>query len=333
MKAVFYGAGAFLLISLWLFVLAFQLIPTDIGNTYLLGGYLFVVAAGLLAGMAFVGKAIIHEIKGLQAMPAPRVIEGEPVVTLPPIPISTPASDDKPKVGTGAILATGAAAATAGVVAGGMLGGVTRAEASATESLPKVEDRFLDDLERDLFADIGKTERQLFPAAEEPKVAQAQPEPKSAIETETEDAALLTPIGEGEADTGESGSPVEDEDQQEPGGGEGEDAITDAVTEDTAEADAPEEAEEAPGEHALKPDQAPASTPGLIADEDLAALQDDEPALAPLETLDIVGAYDSGGTRFTMYSDGSVTALGEGVDRRFPSLDALRAFIDGGMKS
>lgn len=61
-------------------------------------------------------------------------------------------------------------------------------------------------------------------------------------------------------------------------------------------------------------------------------MQDDEPALAPLETLDVVGAYDSGGTRFTMYSDGSVTALGEGVDRRFKSLDALRAFIDGGMK-
>ncbi|MBN8532684.1 MAG: hypothetical protein J0L51_01215 [Rhizobiales bacterium] len=328
MKAVFYGVGAFLLISLWLFVLAFQLIPTDIGNTYLLGGYLFVVGAGLLAGMAFVGKAIIQEIKGLQAMPAPRVIETEPVVTLPQIPISTLPAEEKPKVGTGAILATSAAAATAGVVAGGLLGGVTRAEASPTESLPKVEDKFLDDLERDLFADIGKTEPKLFPdRVEESDVTRTE------TETETEDAALLAPPGEALADTGE-GETAEDEDA----------AIEDeapapvstdiaAPAENEPEADDDDTADEDREDLAVEEDAPPTSTPGLIADDDLAALQDDEPALVPLETLDIVGAYDSGGTRFTMYSDGSVTALGEGVDRRFPSLDALRAFIDGGMKS
>lgn len=327
MKAIFYGAGAFLLISLWLFFLAFQYVPTDIGNTYLLGAYLFVVGAGLLVGMALVGKAIIHEIKSLSAMPAPRLIEGEPVVTLPQIPISTPMSDEKPKSDKTAIVATGAAAA--GVVAGGLIGGVTRSEAAPTESLPKVEDRFLDDLERDLFADIGKTEPKLFPAAEEPKAAEAEPETQSDIETEIEDAALLTPIGEGVTDTGEGGSPVEDDDRDEPGEDEAEEPVVDAVVEETDDA---EEAEEEPEEPAIEPDPAPVSTPGLIDDEDLAALQDDEPALAPLETLDVVGAYDSGGTRFTMYSDGSVTALGEGVDRRFKSLDALRAFIDGGMK-
>lgn len=200
MKAIFYGAGAFLLISLWLFFLAFQYVPTDIGNTYLLGAYLFVVGAGLLVGMALAGKAIIHEIKSLSAMPAPRLIEGEPVVTLPQIPISTPMSDEKPKSDKTAIVATGAVAA--GVVAGGLIGGVTRSEAAPTESLPKVEDRFLDDLERDLFADIGKTEPKLFPAAEEPKAAEAVPETQSDIETEIEDAALLTPIGEGVTDTG-----------------------------------------------------------------------------------------------------------------------------------
>jgi hypothetical protein len=261
-------------------------------------------------------------------MPAPRVIEGEPVVTLPQIPISTPASDEKPKVGTGAILATGAAAATAGMVAGGLLGGVTRAEASPTESLPKVEDKFLDDLERDLFADIGKTEPKLFPdRVEESDVTRTE------TETETEDAALLAPPGEALADTGE-GETAEDEDA----------AIEDeapapvstdiaAPAENEPEADDDDTADEDREDLAVEEDAPPTSTPGLIADDDLAALQDDEPALAPLETLDIVGAYDSGGTRFTMYSDGSVTALGEGVDRRFPSLDALRAFIDGGMKS
>jgi|GEM_PF-3371285 len=72
----------------------------------------------------------------------------------------------------------------------------------------------------------------------------------------------------------------------------------------------------------------PPHTPGLIADADLAALETGEPPLAPLETLDIVGAYDSGGTRFTMYSDGSVMAVGGALNQRFPSLDALRLYID-----
>jgi hypothetical protein len=83
---------------------------------------------------------------------------------------------------------------------------------------------------------------------------------------------------------------------------------------------------------AAHPPEAAAPPPGLIRDADLIALDDAEPALAPLNTLDVVGSYDSGGTRFTMYSDGSVTAIGNGIDRRFPTLDALRAFIDGGAK-
>ncbi|MGL5447910.1 MAG: hypothetical protein ACRDBL_11430 [Rhabdaerophilum sp.] len=319
MKAVFYGVGTFLLISLWLFILALQLIPTDLGNSYLIGSFLFLVGAGLLAGMASVGKAIIREIKDLNPLPVPHVIESEPVVTLPQIPISAPVMEEKTSLGKGAILATGAAAAAAGAVAGGLLGGVTRAEAAPSESSAKPEERFLDDLERDLFADIGKTEPTLFPASE----AVVAPEPEPVVETE--DSALLTPVSEGATDTGEGGAPVVEDEPE-------------AVV--TEEVPAPSEVEASEGNVDDRPDEpndvvseAPAaSTPGLIADDDLAALQDDEPTLAPLEMLEVVGAYDSGGTRFTMYSDGSVTALGEGVDRRFKSLDDLRAFIDGGMK-
>lgn len=317
MKAVFYGVGAFLLISLWLFILALQLIPTDLGNSYLIGAFLFLVGAGLLAGMAVIGKAIIREIKDLSVAQPPRVIEGEPVVTLPQIPISAPVAEEKPAPGKGAILATGAAAAAAGAVAGGLLGGVTRAEAAPPESPAKPEDRFLDDLERDLFADIGKSEPKLF-------------SPPSEAAAETEDAALLTTTGEGATDTGEGGAPVdEDEDEDE-----AEEAVKHDImpAEDEAEEDASEDDEDELDE-VVPEAPAPASTPGLIADDDLAALQDEGPMLAPLETLDVVGAYDSGGTRFTMYSDGSVTAFGEGVDRRFKSLDDLRAFIDGGMKA
>lgn len=75
------------------------------------------------------------------------------------------------------------------------------------------------------------------------------------------------------------------------------------------------------------PEIAPA--PGLIPDADLAAIEADVlPPLAPLSSLEIVGAYDSGGTRFTMYSDGSVTASGPQGERRFRSLDELRRHID-----
>jgi hypothetical protein len=333
MKAVFYGVGAFLLISLWLFFLAFQLVPTDIGNTYLLGAYLFVVGAGLLAGMAFVGKSIVHEIKNLQVMPAPRVIDSEPVVTLPQIPISTLPADEKPAIGTGGIVATAAVATTAGMVAGGLIGGVTRSEAAPAESPPKVEDRFLDDLERDLFADIGKPEPKLFPdRVDDAAIAESQPEPDS----ETEDAALLTPASEALADTGEGDATSgDDSDGKDDEADEAEEANDDIVapSEDELQADGSEMAEEDRDDLAAEDDVAPAPMPGLIADDDLAALQDEQPVLAPLDTLEIVGAYDSGGTRFTMYSDGSVTALGQGVDRRFKSLDALRSFIDGGMKS
>lgn len=85
---------------------------------------------------------------------------------------------------------------------------------------------------------------------------------------------------------------------------------------------------------ALTPEPQPAAVapaPGLIHDADFAAVADEMlPALAPVSTLEIIGAYDSGGTRFTMYSDGSVVAAGPDSERRFRSLDELRQHIDSG---
>jgi hypothetical protein len=87
-------------------------------------------------------------------------------------------------------------------------------------------------------------------------------------------------------------------------------------------------AEESPAE-ALPPATTPA--PGLIRDADFAAVADEVlPPLAPVSSLDVVGSYDSGGTRFTMYSDGSVVAAGSDGEQRFRSLDELRRHIDGG---
>ncbi|MCA0405878.1 MAG: hypothetical protein LCH39_06985 [Proteobacteria bacterium] len=71
-------------------------------------------------------------------------------------------------------------------------------------------------------------------------------------------------------------------------------------------------------------------TSGLILDEDLAALVAEEAPLAPFETLEVVGAYDSAGVRFTMYSDGSVNAVAPHGERRYRSLEALRQQLDSG---
>lgn len=81
-----------------------------------------------------------------------------------------------------------------------------------------------------------------------------------------------------------------------------------------------------PVEPPAGPDPTPA--PGLIPDADLAALDEGRPPLAPLETLEIVGSYDSGGTRFTMYSDGSVVAAGPEGETRYPTLQDLRRHLD-----
>lgn len=78
------------------------------------------------------------------------------------------------------------------------------------------------------------------------------------------------------------------------------------------------------------PATAPDTPAGLIPDEDLAALAAQDDALAPLSTLEIVGAYDSAGVRFTMYSDGSVNAVAPHGERRYRSLEALRQQLDSG---
>lgn len=81
-------------------------------------------------------------------------------------------------------------------------------------------------------------------------------------------------------------------------------------------------------EAAPEPPVEPAPVPGLIADADLAALEESKPPLPPLDTLEVVGSYDSGGTRFAMYSDGSVVAVGPEGETRYPTLQDLRRHLD-----
>ena len=68
--------------------------------------------------------------------------------------------------------------------------------------------------------------------------------------------------------------------------------------------------------------------PQVIADA--ADLAPPQPTPAP--GAEVVGAYESGGAKYTMYSDGSVIAEAEGQQLFFKSLEELREFIDGGVK-
>lgn len=53
----------------------------------------------------------------------------------------------------------------------------------------------------------------------------------------------------------------------------------------------------------------------------------------PSPGAEVVGAYESGGAKYTMYSDGSVVAEAAGETLFFKSLEELREFIDAGVKN
>lgn len=350
MKVIYAAAGLFVLLALWAFWLAIQLIPTDLGNSYMVAASVMFSTAGLLTGIGLVGQKIVDAVAMSVPLPAlPPRQPAEPEIA-PPAPVSPappafePEAPPAPSVPGLSVPGSIVAGAAAGVVAGAALGGLTKRGDDAASDLD-----LLNDLERDLLAEL-KAEPLKDDAA-----AEAAPSlPPLPVESpwmgEPEDAALPAPSARAAADTGEDDDlmlpplpplphfsfepaptpPVMEAESR---------AIADAAhddddIDDRAEAVPVSEPEEPVELPAVEPEPEPvaSSTPGLIHDEDLARLAEAEADLAPLDTLDVVGAYDSGGTRFTMYSDGSVTAKGEGVDRRFRSLDDLRAFIDGGMR-
>jgi hypothetical protein len=336
MKVVFAGAGLFLLLALWAFIFAMQLIPTDLGNSSLIAASILLSTAALLAALGFFGQSILKTL----------AFSGEPAMVSPPALPVAPEAPLAPEVPAGLSASPVLAGAAAGVAIGAAISVHAAAPAEAHQHQ-------LEELERDLFAEIKtdtRAERMTATAEVDVEIkADADsvlPEPAHDASAETgADLALalvpLPPVPSFEFPAPSApASPLAEEPHR--------------TTEDAAHRDdhgdnrAPPEPEPAP-ENRLPPEpaamfaaepapdapgSAPVSpTPGLIHDEDLARLSEADAELAPIETLEIVGAYDSGGTRFTMYSDGSVTAFGEGVDQRFRSLDDLKSFIDGGMKT
>ena len=380
MKVIYGAAGMFVLLALWAAWQALMLIPTDLGNSYLVAASVLFSTAGLLTGFGVVGQRIIREIQALEpamAMPAvePAPRKDPPTIapTVAPI-VPEPMLSTPEPVAPVRPMAPVLAGTVAGAAAGAVLGGALRPSA---ESQP--ESRLMDDFERDLFADLRapapqptlavvepvieprredlRAEHATLPEPAAPEAVHADVPPvENVILGEPEDSALPAPAREVAADTGDDDDLVLPPLPPLPSFGLPDAAPSDAEiraiedaahhdddVDDTLAAPAMAEPESRPAiEPMPEPEPQPAPeplppepashTPGLIHDEDLAALSEAEADLAPLETLDVVGAYDSGGTRFTMYSDGSVTAKGVGVDRRFRSLDDLRAFIDGGMR-
>ena len=370
MRAVFVGAFCLLLVAIGLLLLAISLIPTDLGLTHLIGAYVFGAAGGLGLVIGFAGRAVLRSASATAATPmvaskAAVIPAATEAVSVPPEPESEPAPKiELPSSRTPAILAAGAAAGAAGLAAGAALGGFTRSEPrepiapsnladTALEPAGPADDRFLEELERDLFAEIRRPDLAAPAAVEAPAPTASlssqgdsldtdESVPQAGADEDDADKDILPPANlpqdrspfgpdtmqatEMAADIGESA-----EDTSEPASLPPDADIAMEIASDPEPAIPPADPGEEPA-MAADVDETPPGISGLIPDADSAALAEAVETLAPLETLDIVGSYDSGGTRFTMYSDGSVTAKGESVDRRFPSLDALRTFIDGGMK-
>ena len=261
-------------------------------------------------------------------------------------------------------IAGGAAALTAGAIAAtSWIPPVAQSAAAGTDS------KLVDELERDLFSEAEALPEP--PPVSMPEIAaQASLDDLLTDKPETDKAEAVKPSYDFDfplpdfalrpaldiRDEGDNQSEAQiasaEADAPEPAAATPEDVTPDHVAQDKAtfEVDAPDHEYAAPDpvapDHASWASQpadpvlpaveveAPAAVPapGLIHDADFAAVADQAlPPLAPVSSLDVIGAYDSGGTRFTMYSDGSVVAAGPEGERRFRSLDELRRHIDSGL--
>lgn len=347
---------------------AINLVPTDLGFTYFQSGSMAICAGLIVLAIGLAAKVLDRGLKRLATPEAIRVPPAESVIDLPPLavaPSAAPAAEAG--LGTGIAIA-GAAAAAGAVVATSLAGDAAPPDETPTaatppeppamamemaeEHLPEplltapeptgpapaaAEDlrlRTVEELERDLFAQMDALpEPPPVTIPELPDIPEVAEIPQPEIPAVPERPVVHAPAASGPdpfalpplepipspAFAGPERTPEPVIDRPPPAAPA--DATPDRDEQDAGAAAAPAEA--------IAPHPAPA--PGLIHDADYAAVADEMlPPLAPVSTLDVIGAYDSGGTRFTMYSDGSVVAAGPDSERRFRSLDELRQHIDSG---
>lgn len=342
---------------------AINLVPTDLGFTYFQAGATAISAGVIVLALGLAVKVLDRNLRRLATPEAIRVQPADPVIDLPPLAVSPPTPEGS--LGKGVAIA---GAAAAGAVAAATLAGreppvpdfatpapalpeaplfvAEMPEAHLPEPLLAADEppaplaesemtrlRTVEELERDLFA-------QMDALPEPPPVSIPEPGSAPAVEADPvpaprPDLFALPPL-EPIPQASFAAPDKAPEPAIEPLPSATSDPF-DAVLADALPAHDEKPAEmpaviEAPVAPAPEPAvAAPIPAPGLIHDADFAAVADEMlPALAPISTLEIIGAYDSGGTRFTMYSDGSVVAAGPDSERRFRSLDELRQHIDGG---
>lgn len=277
------------------FVMGISLTPTDMARAWLVVGATLFSGGMISLAIGFGVKALTQALARAGAPAA--AVGNEAARTAEGAGTAEPDFAHEPVARAGI--------ATPGMVAvGGAVLGAGAAVVSAQRS-PAPADEF----ERDLFAPLPEASPAAAEARDAPALSELELRLSPAPAPVPEELAL--PVVEPEPELLAAASPRE-EDEAEVDHGDDEDFD-------------PEE------DHGTKVIEVPPAVPGLIADEDLAALQAEEAPLAPLETLDIVGAYDSGGVRFTMYSDGSVHAAGPGGEQRYRSLEALRKRLDAGL--
>ncbi|OYU49015.1 MAG: hypothetical protein CFE31_06430 [Rhizobiales bacterium PAR1] len=351
--AIFVLASLLLVSAALALVAAINLVPTDFGFTYAQ-----VAAVLLSAGTITLAIGLATRVLNRQLRRMASALEDNLKVTHTPVeaPLTAPVAasheaesaieTERPALGT--VAAVGAAGIAAGALVAGSHVLADHAEAPGIvpenthdAATPAVSDRMMEELESDLFAlapVVAET-----PVVEAPIMECPAQEALLPADTPTQDVAERDPaplaVAEKALAAVEKSQFGQDFDlspdftlpltlppdpipapqplqQSEP----------DGTVAQEPQPPEPQPPEPPPVEPAVE--AVPAPQPGLIADADLAALAEDMlPPLAPISTLEVVGAYDSAGTRFTMYSDGSVTAAGPEGETRFRTLDDLRRHL------
>lgn len=357
--AIFVLASLLLVSAALALVAAINLVPTDFGFTYAQIAAVLMSAGTITLAIGLAARVLNRQLRRMASALEDNLKMAHTPVEAPLAAPVVASHEAEPAVeaehsALGTVAAVGAAGIAAGALVAGThaLAGHAEAPLAAPEQpqdavTPVVSDRIMEELESDLFAftpAVAETSAVAAPLSESPV-----PEAPLPTDTPAQDAAEHDPVPLAAeappAAAHEVSSAVEMSQFGQDFGLSPDFTLPLTLPPDPIPAPEPLSpsvldgvAGPGPQSPELLPlelppvepvvEAPPAPQPGLIADADLAALAEDTaPPLAPISTLEVVGAYDSAGTRFTMYSDGSVTAAGPEGETRFRTLDDLRRHL------
>jgi hypothetical protein len=290
-------AGLLFVLGLGLLVSAINLLPTDLGLVYLQGGITFITGAAIILAIALSTKHRRFRPSRRRSGKAARgVMTDQSAADGATSPAYT-----APAAGMAAS-ALGAAS-LASAVYGAPASGHDEAEHD-----PRTK-AVLEAFERDLGAELAALPAQAWQEDDLQKTGEQQPPdmipPEKRPDAEMAIAPDLAPYEQGNAEPLMFDLPPLPALAPQPDW-----SLPPPIVTTNAEPASP-----------------PPDVPGLLPDDDLETLAQEEAPLAPLETLEEVGSYESAGTRFTMYSDGSVVTSGPDGQKRHRTLEDLRAAL------